>query len=50
MWYADSLGLEHVYRRILEFEKQHGELWAPAPLLARLASEGRTFASLDAQA
>ena len=47
MWYADSVGLDNVYRRILEFEKRHGELWTPAPLLARLAREGKTFASLD---
>ena len=48
MWYADSIGLENVHRRILEFERQHGEVWTPAPLLARLAREGKTFASLDA--
>ena len=49
MWYADSIGLQNVYRRILEFEERHGDLWAPAPLLTRLASEGKTFASLDAE-
>ncbi len=47
MWTADTIGLAKIYRRILEFEKQHGELWAPAPLLKRLAESGGTFASLE---
>ncbi len=42
MFYADTVGLKKVYGRVLEFG------WQPAPLLARLALEGRTFASLDA--
>jgi 3-hydroxyacyl-CoA dehydrogenase len=41
MWYADMVGLGKVYQRILEFG------WEPAPLLSKLAREGRTFASLD---
>lgn len=45
MWYADTVGLRRVYDRICEFERQHGELWTPAPLLKRLAESGRTFAS-----
>ena len=45
MWYADSVGLRRVYDRICEFERQHGELWTPAPLLKRLAESDRTFAS-----
>jgi len=48
MWYADTVGLRNVLARTEEFERQHGELWAPAPLLKRLAEEGKTFASLDA--
>jgi len=47
MWYADTVGLENVYKRICEFEKQHGELWTPAPLLKRLAEQGKTFAQLN---
>ena len=43
MWYADWVGLQSVYERILEFEAQHGHWWKPAPLLARLAVEGKTF-------
>jgi 3-hydroxyacyl-CoA dehydrogenase len=44
MWYADAVGLKHVYERIAEFQRQHGEIWQPAPLLKQLAEEGKTFA------
>jgi len=44
MWYADTIGLNNVYKRILEFEDQHGEIWQPAPLLKHLAEQHKTFA------
>ena len=44
MWYADTVGLKKVYERISEFHRQHGEIWRPAPLLKRLAEQGKTFA------
>jgi 3-hydroxyacyl-CoA dehydrogenase len=44
MWYADTVGLKQVYARISEFHRQHGEIWQPDPLLARLAEQGKTFA------
>jgi len=44
MWYADAVGLKQVYQRICEFHRQHGEIWRPAPLLKRLAEEGKRFA------
>jgi 3-hydroxyacyl-CoA dehydrogenase len=44
MWYADIVGLKNVYQRICELHSRHGELWEPAPLLRRLAEEGKTFA------
>jgi 3-hydroxyacyl-CoA dehydrogenase len=47
MWYADTVGLKKVCARIQEFEKQHGKLWAPAPLLKQLAEQGKTFADFD---
>jgi 3-hydroxyacyl-CoA dehydrogenase len=47
MWHADTVGLKTVYERIREFEKQHGEIWAPAPLLKQLAEQGRTFAQFN---
>jgi 3-hydroxyacyl-CoA dehydrogenase len=47
LWHADTVGLQNVYRRICEFQQRHGELWAPAPLLQRLAETGKTFAEFD---
>ncbi len=43
MWYADTVGLKKVYARICEFHQQHGETWEPAPLLKKLAEQGKTF-------
>ena len=48
MWYAETVGLENVYRRICQFEEQHGKLWTPAPLLARLAEQGKKFSEFAA--
>jgi 3-hydroxyacyl-CoA dehydrogenase len=44
MWYADTVGLKRVCDRVREFERQHGEMWHPAPLLERLTQQGQTFA------
>jgi len=44
MWYADTVGLPNVYKRVCQFEAQHGALWTPAPLLKQLAEEGGKFA------
>ncbi|MBK6796146.1 MAG: enoyl-CoA hydratase/isomerase family protein [Acidobacteria bacterium] len=49
MWYADAVGLKKVYDRICRFHEEHGKIWAPAPLLKKLAEEGRTFADFDKQ-
>lgn len=47
MFYADEMGLDCVLDRIEQFRLAHGDdLWAPAPLLSKLASEGKTFGSL----
>ena len=44
MLYADTLGLPKVLEAIRAFAAgRHGEAWKPAPLLERLASEGRGF-------
>ncbi len=50
MWYADTVGLANVYNRIRQFEARHGKLWEPAPLLRRLAEEGKKFADSTASA
>jgi 3-hydroxyacyl-CoA dehydrogenase len=47
MWHADTVGLPKVYESVCELHRQHGELWAPAPLLKRLAESGKTFAEFD---
>ncbi|TWI68994.1 3-hydroxyacyl-CoA dehydrogenase [Pseudoduganella lurida] len=44
MFYADSVGLPSVLAAIERFAAgTHGEAWTPAPLLVRLAAEGKTF-------
>ena len=47
MWYAGAVGLKKVYERVAEFHRQHGHIWEPAPLLKRLADEGKTFADFQ---
>jgi 3-hydroxyacyl-CoA dehydrogenase len=47
MWYADTVGIKKVYERVSEFHHQHGEIWQPAPLLQRLAEQGKTFAEFS---
>jgi 3-hydroxyacyl-CoA dehydrogenase len=49
MFYADSVGLCHIYDRICQFEKELGQHWKPAPLLQRLAAEGKSFRKYDAE-
>jgi 3-hydroxyacyl-CoA dehydrogenase len=44
MFWADSVGLRTLRNRMLEFKKQTGDaFWTPAPLLDRLADEGKGF-------
>ncbi|KAB8038155.1 3-hydroxyacyl-CoA dehydrogenase NAD-binding domain-containing protein [Janthinobacterium aquaticum] len=46
MFYADTVGLPNVLDAIEGYAKgRHGEAWTPAPLLVRLAGEGRGFNS-----
>ncbi len=45
MFYADTIGLKKVYDDILQLSLDHpGEGWDPAPLLKKLADEGKSFA------
>ena len=49
MFYADQRGLPYIRDRLAEFAKQTSDKsLEPAPLLARLAGEGRGFGSLAA--
>jgi 3-hydroxyacyl-CoA dehydrogenase len=43
MFWADQVGLRTIRDRMQEWRKTQGEDWRPAPLLDRLATEGKTF-------
>jgi 3-hydroxyacyl-CoA dehydrogenase len=47
MWYGDTCGLKNVLAKIRELEKQHGNQWAPSPLLVKLVEQGKNFADFD---
>lgn len=47
MFYADTVGVKTVYDDICQLSLDHpGEGWEPAPLLKKLADEGKSFADL----
>ena len=48
MHYADSIGIEGIYRSVCRYHDTHGAWWEPSPLLERMAREGTTFAERDA--
>ena len=43
MFYADTIGLDTVYKRVCEFAEQDPASWQPAPLLKQLAETGGAF-------
>lgn len=44
MLYADTVGLPHVVAAMEKYARgRHGDAWKVAPLLQRLADEGKTF-------
>ena len=43
MFWADSIGLKVLRDRMLDFQREHGDQWKPAPLLNQLADQGKTF-------
>jgi 3-hydroxyacyl-CoA dehydrogenase len=44
MLYADTVGLSNVVAAMDKYAKgRNGQFWKPAPLLAKLAAEGKTF-------
>jgi 3-hydroxyacyl-CoA dehydrogenase len=52
MFHADSLGLNHVLGRIEHYAvrmKNRNDYWRPAPLLEKLAQQGRSFANWDSE-
>jgi 3-hydroxyacyl-CoA dehydrogenase len=45
MFYADTIGLKNLYEGMLKYRAEFGPMhWEPAPLLARLAKEGKSLA------
>jgi len=50
MCFADTVGLGKVLEAVERFEREFGPRWTPAPLLRRLAVEGRTFREFDQRA
>ncbi len=48
LFYADTVGLANILRTMRKFAAGYqGDAWEPAPLLKRLAAEGKTFASWE---
>jgi 3-hydroxyacyl-CoA dehydrogenase len=48
LFYADTIGLKTVHDGMLKYREIFGPMhWQPAPLLARLAAEGRTLGEWD---
>jgi 3-hydroxyacyl-CoA dehydrogenase len=45
MFYAETVGLPVVLKRIEQYRRELGSYWKPAPLLERLVAEGRGFYS-----
>jgi 3-hydroxyacyl-CoA dehydrogenase len=43
MFWADQVGLKTIRDRMQEWRKTQGDVWKPAELLDRLATEGKTF-------
>ena len=43
MFYADTVGLPTVLARVQEYRARFGDYWQPAPLLEKLAAEGKGF-------
>ncbi|MGE0486515.1 MAG: 3-hydroxyacyl-CoA dehydrogenase NAD-binding domain-containing protein [Gammaproteobacteria bacterium] len=49
MQYADTVGLDKVLAAIEKYRARYGDTnWTPAPLLVKLAKEGKTFAEWSA--
>ncbi len=49
MFYADTVGLDKIVAAMEKYRGRYGDLyWTPAPLLAQLANEGKSFVTWDA--
>lgn len=45
--YADTVGIQKILNDIKTFQKEDDFFWQPAPLLEKLAAEGKTFSDLN---
>jgi 3-hydroxyacyl-CoA dehydrogenase len=43
MYWADTIGVGEVYRKIQAWHQQYGERWAPAALLWQLTESGSSL-------
>jgi 3-hydroxyacyl-CoA dehydrogenase len=48
MFWADQIGLANIVADMRAYQERLGDRWAPAPLLVKLAEEGKTFADYQA--
>ncbi len=46
MYHGDQIGMDALLARLRELEAELGPQWAPAPLIERLAAEGKRFADV----
>ena len=44
MYYADAVGLDKILAKLQDLQSRYGDDFKPAPLLEKLAGEGKTFA------
>ena len=49
MYWADQVGVQHIYNQVLAWRQRYGKRWTAAPLLGELARTGRSFAEWSAQ-
>jgi 3-hydroxyacyl-CoA dehydrogenase len=49
MFYADTVGLDKVLADVQRFHRTHGYFWRPAPLLEKLARDGKRFSDVGAR-
>ena len=46
MRYADAVGLEKVYKTLLEYQKVHGDFFKPSSLLEKMVKAGKSFTTM----
>ena len=47
MFFADKMGLENLYVRIVKYRDVHGARWEPSPLLKGLSESNKKFSDLN---